>query len=622
MGILENINSASDLKRIPQDKLPALTEEIREFIIDNVSKTGGHLASNLGTVELTIALLRIFDAEYDRIIWDVGHQSYTYKILTGRKDRFSSLRQAEGISGFPKTSESKADAFNTGHSSTSISLALGFAAVNKIKDVPKKSIAVIGDGALTGGLAFEAINNAAALKLPIIIILNDNGMSISENVGGISAHLKKIKNDNLYFKLKALINNNFENSSEFGRKTVSALRKTRDFVKKHTIGKELFENLGLKYYGPIDGHNISSLESVLNYVKNFDKPVLIHIKTTKGKGYLPAEENPGKFHGIGKFDKLTGDALSKKDFKTYSEIFGETIFDIAKTNQKVVAITAAMPESTGLSEFSKAYPDRFFDCGIAEEHAVTFSAAISEAGFTPVFAVYSTFLQRAYDEILHDVAINNKHVVFAIDRAGVVGEDGETHQGIYDLSYLSHIPNMTIMAPSGEKVFAEMLDMAINTFSGPVAIRYPRGAATDPDIDVPPLSFLKAETYLYGEKDKAECVIISIGTVLKDAVAAAKILEKKGHSTIVVDARFLKPLDEETIKPLIDKAKAVACVEDNIILGGLSDSIRRISDKKVLAFGYEDEPVLQGSITQIKEKYGITSENIAEKIIEELKCQK
>lgn len=620
MGILDNINSITDLKRIPEEKLSDLAGEIREFIIDNVSKTGGHLASNLGTVELTIALLRIFDAEHDRIIWDVGHQSYTYKILTGRKNAFQTLRQEGGISGFPKTCESDADAFNTGHSSTSISLALGFSAVNKITKGTKKSIAIIGDGALTGGLAFEAINNAAEKKLPLIIILNDNGMSISENVGGISAHLKKIKNDTLYFKLKTIIKKHFENSSELGKKIVSGLRRTKDFIKKHTIDKELFENLGLRYYGPIDGHDIHSLESVLNYVKDTTKPVLIHIKTTKGKGYLPAEENPGKFHGIGKFDKETGAELSKRDYKTYSEVFGDEILNIAKENEKIIAITAAMPDSTGLTKFSSLYPDRFFDCGIAEEHAVTFSAAVSEAGFTPVFAVYSTFLQRAYDEIIHDVAINNKHVVFAIDRAGAVGEDGETHQGIYDLSFLSHIPNMVIMAPSGKKVFTQMLDMAINKLDCPVAVRYPKGVSENLDIHIPDVEFKKAA--VYNNSDLNTCVIISIGTVLKESINASEILKEKGISACVVDARFLKPLDEETIKPLIENAKVIATVEDNITLGGLSDSIRRISNKEILSFGYKDEPVLQGSIKQIKEKYGITSENIAKKIIEELKCQK
>ncbi len=618
MGILDSVNSPSDVKNLPPDKLKDLAEDIRSFLIENVSKTGGHLASNLGTVELTLALIRVFEPEYDRIVWDVGHQSYTYKILTGRKDRFSTLRQMGGLSGFPKTSESVSDAFNTGHGSTSVALALGFSAANKLKGESRRSIAIIGDGALTGGLAFEAINNAAATKLPLIVILNDNGMAISENTGAISNYLRKIRNDTLYFKVKTSIKNRIEKSSKAGRKLVGFMRSAKDFVKKVTLDKEFFETLGYKYYGPFDGHDIQSLESVFNYVKDTDKPVIVHVKTVKGKGYELAEKSPCKFHGIGEFDPETGEPIATLNNKAYSELFGEEIVKLADKNKSVVCITAAMPESTGLEKFSEKYPERFFDCGIAEEHAVTFASALSEAGLTPVFAVYSTFLQRAYDEILHDAAINNKHVVFAIDRAGAVGHDGETHQGIYDLSYLSHIPNMVIMAPSGKTVFCEMLDFAVNECSSPVAVRYPRGEATDLNVNAAPLEFGKAGVVLLEEKETFDAVIVSIGTVFKEALEAAEILKTKGFSAAVIDARFLKPFDSETVKRFSESAKVVATVEDNITLGGLSDAVRRASGKEVLAFGYPDEPLCQGKIRELKEKYGITAQNIADKISERL----
>lgn len=618
MSILEEIKSPSDLKKIPFNKLDTLAGEIRSFLVENVSKTGGHLASNLGAVELTIALCKVFDTEYDRIVWDVGHQSYTYKILTGRKDKFSTLRQFEGLSGFPKTTESKSDAFNTGHSSTSISAALGFATANHIKGEKRHSIAVIGDGALTGGLAFEAINNAAESKLPLIIILNDNGMAISENTGGLSKYLKKISNDTLYFKIKSYLRGRMENSSKFTRSIVTMMRTIKNFVKKLTLDKVLFETLGLKYYGPIDGHDIHSLVGALEYVKNSDEPLLVHVKTVKGKGYSHAEKSPNKFHGIGAFDPETGEALSSAQNETYSDLFGKEIVKIADKNSSVVCITAAMPESTGLSEFAKKYPDRFFDCGIAEEHAVTFSAAVAQAGLTPVFAVYSTFLQRAYDQILHDAAITNQHIVLAIDRAGAVGQDGETHQGIYDLSYLSHIPNMVIMAPSGKTVFAEMLDMAVNKCSSPVAVRYPRGETFDLDVPIEKIEFGKAAALVFGDKKEVKAVIVSIGTMFKEAIDTAQILKEKGISSVVIDARFLKPFDEETVKKFAENAKVVASIEDNTTIGGLADTLRRVLERKILAFGYPDEPLHQGKINQLKEKFGITADNIADTIIEEI----
>ena len=619
MSILEKIKSTHDLKKLSLEDLDVLAGEIRTFLIEKVSKTGGHLASNLGAVELTIALLRVFDAEYDRIVWDVGHQSYTYKILTGRKDMFDNLRQKDGLSGFPKTTESCADAFNTGHSSTSISLALGFAAANKIKGENKRSIAVIGDGALTGGLAFEAINNTAETKLPLIIILNDNGMAISENTGGLSKYLKKFRNDTWYFKTKSYLKGRLENSTSFGKGLVRGLRQIKNFIKKLTLDKELFETLGLKYYGPIDGHDIRSLIGAFEYVKKSEKPLLVHVKTVKGKGYSPAEKSPGRFHGIGKFDPETGEAVSFNQNDVFSDLFGKEILKLADENEKVLCITAAMPESTGLLDFATKYPDRFFDCGIAEEHAVTFSAAAAQAGLTPVFAVYSTFLQRAYDQILHDAALTNQHVVFAIDRAGAVGQDGETHQGIYDFSYLSHIPNMVIMAPSGKTTFKQMLSMAVNELDSPVAVRYPRGEAFDCDIPIQELEFGKASCLTFGDSEKTDAIIVSIGTVLKEALDAAQILKIKGISSTVIDARFLKPFDETTVRELSKDAKVIVSVEDNVTIGGLSDTLRRTLNRAVLSFGYADEPLHQGKISELREKYGITGQNIAEKIVEELK---
>lgn len=618
MGILEEIHSSEDVKRLAPECLDELADEIRNFLIETVSKTGGHLASNLGTVELAIAVLRAFDPEYDRIIWDVGHQAYAYKILTGRKKNFSTLRQFGGLSGFPKTAESKADAFNTGHSSTSISLALGFAAANKIKKEHRHAVAIIGDGALTGGLSFEAINNAAENKLPLIIILNDNGMAIAENTGGISKYLKKIRNDTLYFKIKSQLKKKMENSSRLGKKTVEIMRGIKNFVKKITLDRQLFEPLGIKYYGPIDGHDIRSLESALEYVKGISGPLIIHVKTVKGKGYTLAEQAPGRFHGVGSFDPETGEEISPHQNASYSDLFGKEIVKLAEKNPSVICITAAMPQSTGLLEFSYKYPDRFFDCGIAEEHAVTFAAATAQAGLVPVFAVYSTFLQRAYDEILHDAAITGKHIVLAVDRAGAVGADGETHQGIYDLSFLSHIPNMVIMAPSGKTIFKMMLDYAVNKCSSPVAVRYPRSEAADYTKNIAPLEFGKAAYITFGKKEENDVLIVSIGTMFKEALKAAEILEEKGICSVVADARFLKPFDEETVKKLSKSAKVIASVEDNVICGGLSDALRRAAEREIIAFGWPDEPLPQGKVSELKEKYGLTAENIAEKILERL----
>lgn len=614
MGMLDEIKSVSDLERLSYKELNILADEIRGFMIDNISRTGGHLASNLGTVELTLSLYRVFNPEKDKIVWDVGHQAYTHKILTGRRDEFETLRKFGGISGFPRPDESSADVFQAGHASNSVSAALGFAEGIKLKGEESHAVAIIGDGALTGGLSYEGLNNAGGRKVPLIVILNDNGMSISENVGGLSKYLKKFRNDTLYFKIKTGLKA-FARVFPRGDALINILAGIKDFIKKITLGKGIFENLGFKYYGPVDGHDIRSLECVFEYVKNSNTPVLVHIKTKKGKGYQLAEENPDSFHGVGGFDAESGKPLGKTDEETYSDVFSERIVKLAETNKDIVCITAAMPQGTGLLEFSRRFPERFFDSGIAEEHSVTFASALSKEGLVPVFAVYSTFLQRAYDQIMHDTALCKNHVIFAIDRAGAVGADGETHQGIYDLSYLSHIPNMVIMAPSGKTQMKKMLDFAINNCNQPVAVRYPRGNAEDYYKSEEKIELGKAEVVKVGE----DVLIISIGTTLKEALGAAGILEERGISTKVVDARFLKPFDGELVLRESKGLKVVATIEDNVKIGGLSDAVRRVLERKVLAFGYEDKPLPHGTISELKSLNGITKENIADRIEEEYK---
>ncbi len=614
MGMLEDIKSVSDLERLSYKELNILAEEIRRFMIENISKTGGHLASNLGTVEMTLALYRVFNPECDKIVWDVGHQAYTHKILTGRKDEFQTLRKLDGISGFPRPDESMVDVFQAGHASNSVSAALGFAEAIKLKGEECHAVAIIGDGALTGGLSYEGLNNAGGRKVPLVVVLNDNGMSISENVGGLSRYLKKFRNDTLYFKIKTGLKA-FARVFPKGDALINFLARVKDYIKKITLGKGIFENLGLKYYGPIDGHDIRSMECVFEYVKNSDTPVLVHVKTRKGKGYQIAEKNPDSFHGVSGFDAESGKLVEKTAGETYSDVFGERIIRLAEKNKDLVCITAAMPQGTGLWEFSQKFPERFFDSGIAEEHSVTFASALSKEGLVPVFAVYSTFLQRAYDQIMHDTALCKNHVIFAIDRAGAVGADGETHQGIYDLSYLSHIPNMVIMAPSGKTQMKKMLDFAVYNCSQPVAVRYPRGKAEDYYKSEEKIELGKAEIV----KDGKDVLIISIGTVLKEALDSAEILEGRGISVKIVDARFLKPFDEELVLRESEGVKVIATIEDNVKLGGLSDVVRRTLERKVLAFGYEDKPLPHGTISELKSLNGITKENIADKIEEEYK---
>ena len=613
---LDKINNIDDLKKLDKSELPNLASDIRAFLIENVSKTGGHLAPNLGVVELTIALHYVFNSPADKIIFDVGHQCYVHKILTGRKNKFSTLRKLNGISGFPKTRESKHDIFNTGHSSTSISSALGIATANKLNGKKDFAIAVIGDGALTGGLAFEGLNNAKIDDTNLIVILNDNQMSISPSVGNLSNYLNQMRSNSLYTNSKAKIKNILERIPLIGNAIIHLVENSKNALRHALLPNSvMFEQFGFTYLGPIDGHNLNDLTKILERAKSVRKPVLIHIVTKKGKGYKPAEERPDVFHGVGKFDVESG-KINTSSLLSYSKRFGDELIKNAKSNDKIVAITAAMPKSTGLYEFSKEFPNRFFDVGIAEEHAVSFASGLASQGFIPFFAVYSTFLQRAYDEIIHDIALQNAHVVLAIDRAGIVGADGETHHGIYDLSYLSHIPNMTIMAPKDGNELAKMMDFAIN-YNGPVAIRYSRDGYADSLTDVAEceIELGKAEILHTGK----DLTILAIGKTVATALEVSKILEKKKISAEVINARFLKPLDSDTIMNSLRKTKRIITIEDNVITGGLASAIQNliINEKDILFkkfFAYPDEFIKHGSTSEIEDEFGLSSEKIAKKI--------
>ncbi len=608
-NILNRINSSEDVKKLNISELNFLASDIREFLIDNVSKCGGHLASNLGTVELTLALHKVFDFERDKIVWDVGHQSYTHKILTGRRDSFATLRQKDGISGFPKTLESKTDAFNTGHSSTSVSAALGFAKSFELKGIDARAVAVIGDGALTGGMAYEALNHSGSSKTPLIVILNDNGMSISENVGGLSNYLDKMRVNERYINLKTHVKNILKNLPLLGDTFRSLAHKSKRMLKNILLRKKLFENMGLEYLGPVNGHDIKDIITVLEYAKSLNQPVIVHLITQKGKGYAPSENDPTAFHGVSAFDPDTG-LTECSDSTSYSNIFSKKIVDLAHKNDKIVCITAAMPQGTGLLEFSRQFPHRFFDVGIAEQHAVTFSAALAKSGIIPVFAVYSTFLQRGYDQILHDVALQNLHTVFAIDRAGASGSDGETHQGIYDLSYLSHIPNMTVLAPACKNELEKMLDFAINECMGPVAVRYPKGcAANNVNCDNPIV--LGKGTIL---KTGTDVLLVAIGSSVQDSLEAAALLEGSGISVSVMNARFLKPFDEKLFSELAESCRLVATVEDNTGIGGLAGIVGELYDGKIVKFAFSDAPLNQGSIAEQKCSAGIDGKSIANRI--------
>lgn len=610
---LESHDFPDDLRKMDYDDLELLTYEIRDFLVEEVSKSGGHLSSNLGVVELSIALHRAFDTPKDKLIWDVGHQTYVHKILTGRAQRFDSLRKFGGMSGFPKMSESKFDIFDTGHSSTSLSLGLGLAVARDLSGEDYNVITVIGDGAMTGGLAFEALNNAGNIDTNMIVVLNDNGMSISPNTGGLSKYLGRLRSSRKYISMKAQIKKNVSRVPLIGEGMVAGMQHARDSIKYAVIDGVLFEELGFRYFGPVDGHDIKEMCETFELAKEAEGPVLIHVMTQKGRGYSKAENNPNVFHGIGPFDMETGQPLKKSSIPSYSGVFGNKLIQMAEQTEKIVAVSAAMFEGTGLEKFSREYPKRAFDVGIAEGHAVTFSAGLAKAGMKPFVAVYSTFLQRAYDEIMEDVCLQKLPVVFCIDRAGIVGADGETHHGIFDLSYLKHMPNLTVMAPKDGRELEAMMEFAAEA-EGPCAIRYPRGEAenfgTDSVIEAG-----RAEVIREGKDTE----IWAIGAMVKKALDAADILEDKGISAGVVNMRFLKPFDLSLLRGSADRFKLIFTLEDNVVSGGAGEEINNLlSDKdvKVLNIGWPDKFIEHGSCEELYEKYGMDANSIAERIAE------
>ncbi len=621
--VLDRYNNIKDIKKMTFMELEHFAEDIRKLLIDKVSKTGGHLASNLGVVELTLSLYNVFDFDSDRLVWDVGHQAYVHKILTGRKDKFDSLRKYGGISGFPKRDESVYDRFETGHSSTSISAALGMARARDLSGKKHEVVAVIGDGALTGGMAFEALNDVGYNKTKIIIILNDNEMSIGKNVGGLSTYLSKLRVDPKYNKLKQEVETTLRKIPSIGKGMADSIEKIKDGIKQVIVPSMLFEDMGIRYFGPIDGHNIKDLSKVMSMVKNINEPVIIHVVTQKGKGYTFAENNPGKFHGIGPFHCDSGELCSSSS-ASYSGAFGSEIVDIAAENKNVVAITAAMRDGTGLSKFAEKYPKRFFDVGISEQHAVTLAAGMASEGLRPIFTVYSTFLQRAYDQILHDVCIQRLPVIFAIDRAGIVGEDGETHQGVFDLSYLSHMPNMTIMTPKCIQELRSMLRWAVKQ-NYPIAIRYPRGG-DDSHIELRSLEDFTIGKWeeIYnsseGHKPRKKVAIIAAGKMVQQAMIVKDKLDASLVDLKVINACFIKPIDKQLIQSLINQGYSIVTIEDNVILGGLGSAVLQYaaslnSTAEVLNLGFKDEFITHGSIDILYKLYGLDASGITTSIM-------
>lgn len=613
---LEQINQVNDIKQIPPEEYEELAAEIREFLIEKISRTGGHLASNLGVVELTMALHLSFDFPRDKVIWDVGHQAYTHKLLTGRKAGFDELRKYGGLSGFPKRKESECDCFDTGHSSTSISAGIGLVAARDLLGGSEHVISVIGDGALTGGMAYEALNNASLLKKNFIIVLNDNHMSIAENVGGMSEYLNGLRTNEVYTSFKSGVEQSL-NRIPGGAHLASQLKKTKSGIKQLLIPGMLFEDMGITYLGPVDGHDITKLLDVFRKAKRVKGAVLIHVLTKKGKGYEPAERHPARFHGADPFDIETGLPRNKRKKANYQDVFSTCMVKLGQRHENVVAITAAMPDGTGLKRFKNLYPDRFFDVGIAEGHAVTFAAGLAAGGIRPIFAVYSSFLQRAYDQILHDVCIQNLPVVFAIDRAGLVGSDGETHQGIFDLSYLSSIPNMHIMAPKNKWELSDMLKFAVG-FDAPLALRYPRGEAYDGLKEFrSPIVYGKSEL-LYEEEDIA---ILAVGSMVKTAEQVRRKLKEIGYSCTLVNARFVKPIDTDIITELSREHRLLVTTEENVRSGGYGEKVQDwIVQKKLpvelLNIFIPDEYVEHGNVDILYEEVGIDAESVTKRIIE------
>ena len=617
--ILDRINKPNDIKSINPDEYALLAQEIREFLIRKISENGGHLGSNLGAVELTMALHLSLNLPEDKIVFDVGHQSYTHKILTGRKDAFDELRKFKGLSGFPKRSESDCDSFDTGHSSTSVSAGLGMVKARDLRQMSHTVVSVIGDGALTGGMVYEALNNAARLTTNFIIILNDNNMSISENVGGISRYLQSIRTFEGYQDFKVTLQKQLL-KVPMGDRIVDSLKRYKNSIKQLFVPGMFFEDLGITYLGPIDGHDVNNMVKTIKEAKKINHAVLIHVCTKKGRGYAPAERHPARFHGTEPFDIETGLPLKNKEKPAWTDIFSTVILKAAGRNDRVCAITAAMPDGVGLKRFMHLYPDRFFDVGIAEEHAVTYAAGLAAGGMIPVVAIYSSFLQRAYDQILHDVCIQNLHVIFCIDRAGIVGADGETHQGIFDLSYLSSIPNMHIMAPKNKWELSDMIKFAI-AFDGPIAIRYPRGTACDKFEDFRQKIELAKSEKIYDGNDVA---LFALGSMVETAAKVREILSEKNISCSLINARFVKPIDEELVLSESRRVKVIVTLEENVLSGGFGEKVLNFLNQKTDVFSFEGNKIMNVSIPDkyvehgnpeiLKKEIGIDANSVAERI--------
>ena len=617
--MLERINNINDLKQLDIKEKKILAKDIREYLLEVVSKNGGHLASNLGVVELTIALESVFDVNKDKIIWDVGHQSYVHKILNGRKEELKSIRKIDGIAGFPKYQESETDCFNTGHSSTSISAAMGMACARDLKNEDNSVIAVIGDGSLTGGMALEALNHAGSSKKNIIVILNDNEMSISKNVGGINQLLTKLRVKKNYTRSNDRWKRKIKKIPVIGKHLVNMVSTLKKIIKQIIIPGMYFEEIGFKYVGPIDGHNIEDLEYIFKEVKKIDEPILIHVLTKKGKGYKPAEDNPDKFHGASPFNIETGKSIKKKS-KDYSAAFGDKLVNMATKNDKIVAITAAMKDGTGLTKFGEAFPDRLFDVGIAEQHALTFAAGLAKEGMVPFVSIYSSFYQRAYDQVIHDICMQNLPVIMCVDRAGIVGNDGETHQGLYDLSFFKLIPNIVIMAPRDFKELNAMMEYAVQ-LKCPVVIRYPRGSEEVIDIPCKELKLGKCEKVKTGK----DITIVSIGKMVPKALEIANKLKEYKIDVEVINSRFLKPFDNYGVLKSIEKTKNVIVMEDGTCIGGLSSTVKellvdnKMKDIKFKSYSYPDKFIEHGSVSELEDRYGFNNKDIVEYIIKSVK---
>ncbi len=624
MSLLETINSPRDLKKLDRSQLPEIAEEIRKVIVQVVSRTGGHLASSLGAVDLAIAIHYVFDLPEDKLIWDVGHQSYAHKLLTGRRNQFDTLRQHGGLSGFTRKSESPYDAFSTGHSSTSISAGLGIACAKKIKNESSKVIAVIGDGSMTAGLAYEGLNQAGDTHKDkdIIVILNDNDMSISQNVGALSSFLSRTFSARKLQGLRKDLGAFFKSLPKIGDDVYQIAKRSEESFKTFVTPGMLFEAFNFEYFGPIDGHRLTHMIDILENIKHLNEPVLLHVTTTKGKGYRPAEENPVYFHGCGSFQIETGNGTcTYSEIPSFTEVFGKTMIEMAARDKRIIAVTAAMPEGTGLAEFSQKYPERFFDVGIAEQHGVTFAAGLATEGLRPVVAVYSTFLQRGFDQIIHDVCLESLPVVFAIDRGGLVGEDGPTHHGIFDLAYLRSLPNMVVMAPQDENELRRMLRTAVD-HSGPIAVRYPRGRGTGVEIEkeIRPLEIGQARIVTEGD----DLLFLAIGRCVHESIKAADILKEKGFSATVINCRFVKPLDTALLVDLAGQHTRIITVEENVLQGGFGSAVLEcLNDAGVAGFslkriGIPDIFVEHGAPDTLRSKYGLDADGIARTALEML----